>query len=195
MQIDLILGKPGSRLRVDEIPQDGKSSKPANEERGTWEHGESNENLPHENPSNPASSTIPSDTVGDGGIGMASNAVVSYPSYPSYPSASFALRVPEVHAVGYATTNAVGWRQELQPAEQAQMITSIASSLRLVRPDIEENQATEIATTFENSVYSKAQSKEDYIVQCRTKLLLIREARKRQLAEQEMRTRNNQRGY
>jgi hypothetical protein len=34
-----------------------------------------------------------------------------------------------------------------------------ASSLRLVRTDVEQNQATEIATTFENSVYQKAQSK------------------------------------
>ncbi|CUS12816.1 unnamed protein product [Tuber aestivum] len=90
--------------------------------------------------------------------------------------------------------NPQGWQREMQPTERASTIIQIASSLRLVRTDVEQGQAIQIATGFERTTYEKSQNKEEYRIACRTKLLRICESRKKQMAEAEMRMRNNSQG-
>ncbi|KAF8244003.1 hypothetical protein K440DRAFT_589065 [Wilcoxina mikolae CBS 423.85] len=79
------------------------------------------------------------------------------------------------------SSNPMGWQKELSLQERVHTIMEIVASIKLVRTDIEQGHAIQIATNFEKNTYDKAIQKSDYNTQCREKLVLIQEQRKKTL--------------
>ncbi|RDH31863.1 hypothetical protein BDQ94DRAFT_180036 [Aspergillus welwitschiae] len=75
-----------------------------------------------------------------------------------------------------------GWRAEVPIRERALKVYQMITSLRLIQPRIDMQNAAHAALTFEQKAFKEAGQKADYERECNEKLLHIRDTRARQAA-------------
>ncbi|OKL60313.1 hypothetical protein UA08_04131 [Talaromyces atroroseus] len=75
-----------------------------------------------------------------------------------------------------------GWRAEVPIQDRAQKVWQMITSLRLIQPRIEIQNALQAALSFEEKAFREANQKADYEKECTNKLHAIKETRLRQQA-------------
>ncbi|PYI06384.1 hypothetical protein BO78DRAFT_119202 [Aspergillus sclerotiicarbonarius CBS 121057] len=75
-----------------------------------------------------------------------------------------------------------GWRADVPVRERALKVYQMITSLRLIQPRIDMQNAAHAALTFEQKAFKDASQKADYERECNDKLLHIRDTRARQAA-------------
>ncbi|KAJ5085737.1 hypothetical protein N7532_010508 [Penicillium argentinense] len=75
-----------------------------------------------------------------------------------------------------------GWKAEVPIKTRAMNVYQMITSLRLIQPRIDLQQAAQAALSFEQKAFQKATEKSDYEKECNEKLLHIKDTRQRQAA-------------
>ncbi|RAL09936.1 uncharacterized protein BO97DRAFT_150839 [Aspergillus homomorphus CBS 101889] len=75
-----------------------------------------------------------------------------------------------------------GWRAEVQIRDRALKVYQMITSLRLIQPRIDTQNAARAALTFEQKAFQDAREKNEYERNCNEKLVHIRDTRARQAA-------------
>ncbi|EED20002.1 conserved hypothetical protein [Talaromyces stipitatus ATCC 10500] len=75
-----------------------------------------------------------------------------------------------------------GWRAEVSIPDRAGKVLQMITSLRLIQPRIEIQNALQAALSFEEKAFREANQRDDYEKECATKLHAIKETRLRQQA-------------
>ncbi|KAK1141113.1 hypothetical protein N8T08_009389 [Aspergillus melleus] len=75
-----------------------------------------------------------------------------------------------------------GWRAEVPVKDRAVKVYQMLTSLRLIQPRVDLQNATQAALSFEQKAFKEAREKVDYDKECNEKLIHIRDTRARQAA-------------
>ncbi|KAF3922825.1 hypothetical protein ABW21_db0204854 [Orbilia brochopaga] len=79
----------------------------------------------------------------------------------------------------------VGWQAEIVVGDRWKIVSQMASSLRLVRADLDAPRAIKMAEAFEEQTFSNASSKDEYLGACGAKMKQIQETRMQKHDEQQ----------